>query len=294
MASTTTLEDALGGRSHGGEERPRRLPRLSPAEAVRRHPVLFVAPIALLLALAAALGLVRDPVYTANSRLGIVRVDATAPGALAGFALAGEALAVTYSQAIKAQQVTQDTAQATKRSRDYVTTHVSSAPVPKTPVFRVTARANGEASARRLANAASIALVGYIQDLSSGGPQSRRLFDRYQVAAREEADARLVRDDRERRYEEDASDARAESLAAASAAYDSAQLQTEALREAYAVSQRGQGSTSLVDVLSTADIATSDRRTRLITNLIIALIAGIGAGLSLAVLRTNREMRRAF
>jgi uncharacterized protein involved in exopolysaccharide biosynthesis len=294
MASIPTLEDAVDGFPSGHEERPRRLPQFSPAEAVRRHPVLFAAPIALLVILALAHGLTRAPVYTANARLGIVRVDATAPGALAGFALAGQALAATYSQAIKAAPVTQAVARATRRSTTYVTKHVSAAPVPQTPVFRVSATAEGEAAAQRLADAASTALISYIQDLNRGGPQSALLFKRFQAAARAEADARLIRDERDRRFQDSGTAARAASLAAARARYDSARLQTQALGDAYASSQQGQGSSSLVEVLSTADTASSDRLSKLQLYLIVAVLLGFGAGLALAMWRTSRETRRAF
>ncbi len=241
MASTPTLEDPLGGLSPGSEQRPRRPQRLSPAEAVRRHPLLFAGPVALLLVLAAVVGLTRDPVYTASSRLGIVRVDVTAPGALTGFALAGQALAETYSQAIKAQDVIESTARKSGRDTEYVATHVSATPVPQTPVFRVQAWANGDGAAKKLANAASTALLEFIELLNRGGPQAERLFQRFQAAAREEAEALLVRDDRDRQYDDDPTDAHAVSLTAARAKYESAQLQTQALGDAYAASQRGAG-----------------------------------------------------
>src|SRR2546423_13051920 len=80
-------------------------------QAIKRHKLLFALPMILLAAAGVAYAIHKKPSYTAQSRVGIVRVDVSAPGALAGFATAGEALAETFSRTIKSDGVVQPLAQ---------------------------------------------------------------------------------------------------------------------------------------------------------------------------------------
>src|SRR4051812_9451962 len=78
-------------------------PRISILRAARRHWVLVALPIVVFVALAAGIGLSREPTYTGAARLNIGRIDVSAPGALSGFSAATQALASSYSRAIDAE-----------------------------------------------------------------------------------------------------------------------------------------------------------------------------------------------
>ena len=100
-----------------GAPAPRRVVHVGSLEAVRRYPLLALAPLVLLTALAVAYGVTRSPTYTAESRVSVSRIGLTSPGALNGFPIASAALASTYSRAIDADPIVADVARRTGRSR---------------------------------------------------------------------------------------------------------------------------------------------------------------------------------
>src|SRR4051794_30532691 len=79
-------------------------PRVTITGAAMRHWPLVIIPMLLLMGVAAFIGLYRTPVYTATARMNVGRIDVNSPGALAGFSLATESLASSYSRAVHAEK----------------------------------------------------------------------------------------------------------------------------------------------------------------------------------------------
>ena len=267
-------------------------PRVSLLAALRRHPVAAALPVLLLVALAIVLGLSRPPNYTAETRLIVGRIDIGAPGALAGFSNATESLASAYSRAVTAEQVIDRTARRTGRSTEALQEQIAATPIPESPVFGVSAIAESEDAAVGLANSVGDSLIDYIRRLNRSNPDARRLLNEFKVASREvirlsDIEARL------RRRTRGGNLAQQNVLQDAAAETEGAQLRRQALREGYQASQQGQSSTQLLQVLNPATDAESDRGEILQLLLAIALIAGVPTGVGLALLRTNRSVRRA-
>jgi len=268
-------------------------PRVSLLAALRRHPVAAALPVLLLVALAIVLGLSRPPNYTAETRLIVGRIDIGAPGALAGFSNATESLASAYSRAVTAEQVIDRTARRTGRSTEALQEQIAATPIPESPVFGVSAIAESEDAAVGLANSVGDSLIDYIRRLNRSNPDARRLLNEFKVASREvirlsDIEARL-----RRRTRGGGNLAQQNVLQDAAAETEGAQLRRQALREGYQASQQGQSSTQLLQVLNPATDAESDRGEILQLLLAIALIAGVPTGVGLALLRTNRSVRRA-
>jgi len=78
---------------------------VSPLQAIARHPFIAILPVLLGLGVALAIGLTRPPVYTAQSRLGIVNVDVSAPGALGAFGNGAAELAQAYARTLSVPEL---------------------------------------------------------------------------------------------------------------------------------------------------------------------------------------------
>ena len=260
--------------------------RVGGFEAIRRHPFAFILPLAVFLAVALAYGLTRPAVYTSETRLGIAKVDANAPGALAGFAVASQSLAEAYSRIIDAEPVIEDTAKGVGLSDITVRERVRAVPVPDTPVFRVVAQGPSAEGSVALANATGASLERYIAELNRSAPESRSLLRRYDASVRRLERLRDVLD----RVE--GADAPRERLVDARARVETERLRADALRETYSLSAQSGGSSPVPQTLTQAVAATSDRMSRLQILLFIALVAGAAVGLALALFRANAEVRR--
>src|SRR5689334_6644056 len=59
---------------------------------------------------------------------------------------------------------------------------LSAAPIPQSPVFRVVARAPGPRAAIDLANAASTALIAYVNGINQSSPDTTRLYGKLKDA----------------------------------------------------------------------------------------------------------------
>jgi len=237
-------------------------------------------------------GLTRPAVYTSQSRLAITRLDVSAPGALAGFAVATRSLASAYSRSVDADAVIVPVANELGLDPAEVAARVSASPIPESPVFYVQAFADSEPQAIALANATSDSLLAYIVKLNSSTEDSDRLYARFKRAAllynKRLADKQAAA----RAFGEDDSEVNRSAFQRASAERDAVSLRRTALREAYQKSQQGQLSSDFVQTLSPATAAESDRISRLQLFVFVALVAGGVVGLALAVWQSNREARR--
>jgi uncharacterized protein involved in exopolysaccharide biosynthesis len=265
---------------------------VSLSEAVRRYWPIVLLPVVLLVGIAFAIGLVRDPVYTAEARLAVGRIDVSEPGALSGFAEATESLASAYSRAIRAEQVVDKVARDSRETPDYVRDHVDASPVPESPVITIEADSESEARAVRLANTTSTELINYVERLNRSNPDSPRILAELRRAIQRRNTLESQADEAGDAFEESAS-------AADRAAYDQlrgrvelADVRVDALRDAYSDSQQGQGTTSLLQVQTRAIDASDDRMSVLQLLVGIGLLGGLAIGLGLAVMRAQGAIRR--
>ncbi len=282
MLDEITSHDTRSSLGNGGARGP--APRIGLAAAIRRHPRWVIAPVLLLVGTAIAIGLARPATYTSEARLTVGRINVANAGALAGFSEASQALADAYSRSIDADGVVVATARETGLSPSLVRQRITATPVPRSPVFRITATGPSTEDATTLANATSNALVAYVTKLNRSNPDAERLAKSYRRAslelARRQSLENLLRDGDKGAYQR----ARAET--------NLTQLRVETLRSVYLTSQQGQASTALVQVLSQANEAISDRSSRLQLLVFFALLAGLVVGCALALLRANQAARR--
>jgi uncharacterized protein involved in exopolysaccharide biosynthesis len=271
---------------------PAAYPRLGVVEAIRRHLLLFILPIVVCLGAALSYALSRAPTYTAEARMGIAKIDVTAPGALAGFALASQALAETYSRVISAEPLIADLATKFNVPRETIRTRLSAAPVPDTPVFRVVGTGPNARGAVLLANAATQSLQDYLNSLNTRS-ESLAVFARYKRAALRLSRATSARGKARADYRRSRSDRAQRALVKADAAVRVAQTEALALEELYRTTQQvAQNSGSLAQVLAEATTAKSDRGAKIQLFGGLGLLAGIALGAGLALLRAQLMMRR--
>jgi len=254
-----------------------------------RHPLLVVVPVLVGLALGGFVGLSRTPVYTGTAQMSIGRIDLGAPGALAGFSVATQNLASAYSRTIDADAVVRPVAEELRVSAKSLKRSLSASPIAGSPVFIVEAKAGSPRQAVETTNAASASLKRYITKLNRSNPDSQRLFQLFQDAALrynrlQSATARAAV-----AYDRVPTSATRRRLNSARAESEGARLRRETLRQAYVTSQQGQSSTSLVQTLSLAQEASSDRSAQLQIFLFAGLLGGVIVGLGTATWWANRR-----
>jgi len=278
--------------SHGGTGRDDRArPSLSLLQAVVREWPVFLAPVVLLTVAAIVAGLVRSPQYTASTQVAVGRIDVSAPGALAGFTEATEALASSYSRAVNASAVVTPVAGRLNMDPGEVVARLTATPVPQSPVFTVYAIGDSAEQAVTLANSATDSLVRYIDATNSREDQARQVYAEYKRASRTFALRRAAADSLEIGPRDNPTPRETAVLADAQADAQGAKLRVNALEARYRATQQAAPSASLVQVLQRAESPLSDRLPRLQLFVFIALVTGVAAGLGLALLRANRRAR---
>jgi uncharacterized protein involved in exopolysaccharide biosynthesis len=277
--------------AEAGREEFLLLPRVGLFQALRRHWLLALFPVVVLLVVAGALAYLREPTYEAEAQLTVGRIDVSAPGALSGFLSTTTALAASYSRTIDADPVVDPIARRTRLSQNDVAARLSASAVEDTPVFRVRATGPDEASAVQLANLASEELIDYTTELNRSNPDAGRLLREFREAT-VELDRLRRREGRLRSlYRRESTAENFVRYRESSADVDAGELRVNTLKASYHSSQQGQGSTSLVQVLKRADSASSDRMRYLQIFVFFALLAGIILGCALALWRANRPRR---
>jgi capsular polysaccharide biosynthesis protein len=262
--------------------------------AARRHWILVLVPILVFVAAAGFVGLAREATYTATTRMTIGRLDVSSPGAIAGFSTATSALASAYSRAIHAEAVVGPTARRLGLPPGLVDARIAATPLPNSPVFKLEARGQSPRAAVNLANVTARQLIIYLGDLNRSNPDGDRLFKRFRDAAVEVERSATARAALRRADHNVQSSASRSAAAQGEADYQAAVLRRETLRSVYQNSQQSQATTQLVQVLSRATRAVSDRSSRLQLLLFLGAAAGLLFGLTLAMLRASRLMARAI
>jgi uncharacterized protein involved in exopolysaccharide biosynthesis len=259
---------------------------------VRRHKLVAVLPVIVLVGLAVLYSLDRQPVYKAEARQAIGRVDVSQPGALAGFQSATKALASSYSRAIVAPEVVDRVARATKLTRGEVRDRLKATPIPESAVISVRGTGPSEREAIAVATSGARALDAYVAALNRSNPNAHRLFREYTRASGRLSDRRFVLQQAKHDAGSDRSAAANRRIQQLQRDVDEARLTTQVAAENYAISRRSESNVSILQTISLPQSATSDKDTNFQIVLFGAVVAGILLGIALASLLANRRERQ--
>jgi hypothetical protein len=305
---------------------PVRLQQVGPLTAALRRPVLLALPVILLLVPSVALAMAKAPTWKAESRLLIGRLDVEA-NSTPGFVEASNSLAATYARLLNSSPVTKLVAARLKQSDASVAGHLSASPIPESPIIRIEASAGTEREAVALTNAANLALVDYVHEVSANGSRATGLLDDYNKALADLAQANRDRDARQADFDAARAGAAprpavtaapakgakpvpaapvtappnaAERVAAAQAALSAAQakvdglkLQSENYAQLYQSSQRGLADTG-VTVVQEGRSMGNDHKRKLELAGAAGILGGLVVGLALVTLVENRPAIRAL
>jgi len=288
------MSSTLDAPPHTEPPAPRWVPRVDALTAARRHWPIVVVVTVLFTGVGAFVARLQNPVYTAEARLAVGRIDVSAPGAIATFATATTSLASQYSRAIDARGVTSRAARGTGLTTAQVAARVSATPVPQSPVIRVMAVGTTQNQAVLLANKAGYGLVGYTTALNRSNPDSDRLLRLFRTNSTEVVRLQTRVNTLTRRQINTPSTRTRFLLNEERVNLQVAQLQLTAARTAYNSATSSQASTQLVQMLTPAAFASSNRSSRLQFYGFIGFAAGLAAGLALATLRANSVVRRSL
>lgn len=261
---------------------------------MRRHKVAAVLPVIVLVALAVLYSSDRQPVYEAEARQAIGRVDVSQPGALAGFQSATRALASSYSRAIVAPAVVEPVARATKLTPDQVRSRLEATPIPESAIISIRGTGPSERDAIAVATSGARALDAYVARLNRSNPNARRLFREYRRASRRLSDRRFAVQQAKRDAGSERSAAVNRRIQRLQRNLDEAVLNTRVAAENYAIARRSESNVSILQTISVPESATSDRETNRQIVVFGAVVAGLLLGIALASLLANRRGRRAL
>lgn len=257
-----------------------------------RHPFLVLVVFLICTGAGVAIGIKREPVYTAEARLNVGNVDVNSQ-ALPGYVVATQSLAASYSRAIISQEVVGAVATSLRRSQVDVASHVRASPVPESSVIRVEATGSNGLTAVTLVNAASQSLARYVRGLNPAGGVSDRLLAQYRQAELDFAKAEQRHRQLARRYVSNPSGDLRAALREATATMRTANLKVQALGVRYQDIEQNRPMDNFVQRLTTATTAASDHDSALAIRAFTGAIAGLLLGAALATALSNRRRRRA-
>lgn len=265
--------------------------RLSMGTTVRRHWRIVAAAVVALVAVALVLGLKRTPEYTATAELSVGHAFVDSPAGIPGVIEATKSLASVYSRTAGGAAVYEGMTRRLREEGVETDGTISASPIPDSPLIRVTGVAGSEPEAVALANAGSEALADHVNGQVSSERADDEAAKAYEKASTEwrqalEASARATGS-----YRDDPSPSSRVVANRAAAKADVAELRREALRLEYQSTGQSSANAPKLETFSPANAATSDRGTTLQILLFIGLIGGLAAGVALALLRGQRELR---
>ena len=255
---------------------------VGPGQAALRHPFIVLVVMLVFIGGAVAIALTRDPVYTAESRVNVGRINVP-PYTLQGVVIGNQSLAQSYSRAINAPDVINAASRAARVPPETVLSNLSATPVAQSTVIRIEATGSSERESVALANAASRGLRNYVVKLNRNA-QATDVLAQYRRAVRDVANA-------QKRVA--ASLGNPGALQRAQLRLQTAQLRSKALEQQYQFQAGNEAPPNLVQLLAPATSASSDFDSQLQELVLIGAVAGLLVGLALALLRSNMELIRS-
>jgi uncharacterized protein involved in exopolysaccharide biosynthesis len=259
---------------YNGEPRLEREPP-SPFQAVLRHPFVTIFTILVFVAGAVAFGILREPVWTSEARLGVGELSPSTDSA-PGIVEANQQLASAYSRAVSADRVLKPVSTELGLPKADVRSRLSASPIPESPVITVDGTGPSARQAVAIAQVGTSALVRYIRELGNRNPEAERLLTELTGARRDLA-----------RLQKTAV------VGAANPDLDEVKLRVKSLEAQYLDTTQRAGATPITE-LNPAEAATSDRNKVLKLALVAGLLAGLAVGAALATLREVRVRRTRF
>jgi capsular polysaccharide biosynthesis protein len=263
-------------------------PTVSVVRAMLWHWWIVAVSVIVCAGLGAAYGLLRAPEYTAAARMTVGRIDISSPGALSGYSTATSSLAIGYSRTVTALAVAKRVASENGMSAKEVRSQVSATPVPESPIFKIEASSSDRKQAISLANDSSRALIDFSAKLSRSNPDSARLYLEYGRAVAKSKAAQKHVGSVSAAIGAHPTPSQEAELEAARGASKAAALRATAIGQAYTTSVHDQAATRLIQVVSPAIEADSDRRSVFTIAVFIGLVIGLLAGAGIAYYRESR------
>lgn len=264
-----------------------RVPRVGPMEAVRRYWLLAIFPVIVLVPILGFVAYREKPTYTAEARMIVGQLNISTPGAIQGYVQAAQDLAATYPLVIDADRVIKPTAAALHVSPSYVRAHLSATQVPTSSIVRIDATGSSATQAVEMANTASKALVTYLAKVNS----NRRTLDAlFAQVSQAELNFHRAHSKIPKLQKDRLTVAGQRAIAAAG----TAQVKLNAAVQSYNQSLQAQSLNSLLQPVSYAAQATSNRTSTLEIALLGAAVVGAILGIGLATLRANMVLRRSL
>lgn len=262
--------------------------------SMKRHWVLTILPVLILVPIAVGIGVARSPKYQAESRLIVGRLSITNPG-LAGFVVATQSLATAYARAVSAAAVTEPVGKQVGMTSKEVASRLEGSPIQLSPVFRIIATGKTASQAVALANDTSNALISYVSTLNRENPDGPGLLKRFREASKEYSNADLTMKTAQANYNHSGTEGNRRALNAAVAVRSQAELEKNTFGTLYTSSEAGQSTASLVSTLNAATKATTTSDRSSVTQLLVlvAIIVGLLLGTALATAAGRRERARA-
>jgi hypothetical protein len=257
--------------------------------AVRDHWFLVIVPVVVLVAAAGLLAVKRTPTYTAQAQLTLGQLDVAAQAP--SYVTAAQGLAATYARAIHAGGVTKPAGKALHISALEASSRLDASPIGNTPLFFIDATGSSQKSAVKLANAASHALVRYVDNLNRKAAAGRRALAGYKRASAVQHRWAIQVGLAQRAFGQQPTVANRRALTRASQRRDQATLQAQVLATVYANAKRTGAASNVLQTLTPATTASSDRGAMTQKLLFGAAVAGLALGLALAVWRGNRPVK---
>lgn len=263
-------------------------------EAIARHKLLVFLLAVVLAGGGVAVGLKREPTWTAASTLEVgANINPNSPG-FSSFVQSATTLATTFSREITANGVLARIHGRTRLSRFAIAARITATPVPDGAAIKVIATGPTAPAAIKLANAAASALVAHESgnNFASDAPAIYRAY-RAQARVLAHARARLAQIQNTNALAGIANP-NDPALLQAQANVGSAVARADALSTAYTQALVAQPSASinLLTPLASALTATNDRTHKIELLGFFGLAAGLLIGGLIAILREQRRAHR--
>jgi capsular polysaccharide biosynthesis protein len=260
--------------------------------SIARRSWWLIALVASVLALAGlAVGLLREPTYTATVQLNVGTLDARAQ-AVPGYVEAAKSLASSYSRIATTERVVRPVAQAARLSPEEVRERITVTPVLQNPIISVEAEGPSREEAEALSRTTARGLIAEVERVDTAGGADAELLDEFRAASRRLAEAELRLRSLQRRREADTGSVPRASIERQQAEVETRRLESTTIGNLYAEARTRAGSASQLELIGEPASITSDRSSTIQQLVFAGLLAGAVIGLALATLREGAAARR--